>query len=70
MRPNADAAPSPASRVGSQPWVGVRSSCWPKASVHGHGVPTGAAAFMMWPYDDVGEQVEIVVTPFAGWAAR
>src|SRR5262249_47050847 len=39
-----------ASRVGSQPCVGVPSSLCPKACVHIHDMPTGtAAAFMMRP---------------------
>jgi hypothetical protein len=41
-----------------------------KASVHIHGVPSGAAAArMMNHHDAVGDHVVIVVAPFAGWAA-
>jgi hypothetical protein len=59
-----------ASRVASWPCVGVRSSCCPKASVHIHGVPTGAAFALKdaADHDAVREHVVIVVVPFAGRA--
>ena len=41
-----------ASRVGSWPCVGVRSSRWPKVSVHIHGVPNGRGVQLYDPPDD------------------
>jgi hypothetical protein len=59
-------------KVESGARVGVRSSWCPKESVHIQGEPTGPALGVEDAADDdaVGEHVEVVIVPLAGWAVR
>jgi hypothetical protein len=59
-----------ASRLTSCPCVGVRFSWCPKASVHIQGEPTGGPVRLedAAHHDAIGEHVEVVIVPLAGWA--